>query len=106
MAKEKILIVEDEEDIQELVQYNLKKEGYQITGVVTGEEAIEQATSTRPDLIILEALSQAMLLPTFEKLGVPIIAVRAASLDDIKQGLTILGQVIDTNEAAAQAITQ
>jgi two-component system phosphate regulon response regulator PhoB len=56
MAKEKILIVEDEEDIQELVQYNLKKEGYQITGVVTGEEAIEQASSARPDLIILDLM--------------------------------------------------
>jgi iron complex transport system substrate-binding protein len=68
--------------------------------------SVEAVVALNPDLIILEALSQAMLLPTFENLGVPIIAVRAASLDDIKQGLTLVGQVIDTNEAAAQAITQ
>lgn len=66
----------------------------------------EAVAALNPDLIILEALSQAMLLPTFEKLGVPVIAVRAASLDDIKQGLTLVGQVIDMNETATQAITQ
>ena len=68
--------------------------------------SVEAVVALNPDLIILEALSQAMLLPTFENLGVPVITVRAASLDDIKQGLTLVGQVIDTNEAAAQAITQ
>ncbi len=66
----------------------------------------EAVAALNPDLIILEALTQATLLPTFEKLGVPVIAVRAASLDDIKQGLILVGQVIDMNEAAAQAITQ
>jgi len=66
----------------------------------------EAVAALNPDLIILEALTQATLLPTFEKLGVPVIAVRAASLDDIKQGLTLVGQVVDMNEVAAQAITQ
>jgi len=68
--------------------------------------SVEAVAALNPDLIILEALSQSMLLPTFEKLGVPVIAVRAASLEDINQSLTLLGQVIDANEAAAQAITQ
>src|SRR3989304_1185732 len=66
----------------------------------------ESVAALNPDLIILEALSQGMLLPTFEKLGVPIITVRAASLDDIKQGLTIVARVIDMNEAATQAVTE
>jgi iron complex transport system substrate-binding protein len=66
----------------------------------------EAIAALNPDLIILEALSQTMLLPTFEQLGVPVIVVRAASLDDIEQGLTLMGQVIDMNEAAAQAITE
>ena len=65
----------------------------------------EAVAALNPDLIILEALSQAMFLPTFETLGVPVIAVRAASLDDINQALTLVGQVVDMNEAAAQAIT-
>ena len=66
----------------------------------------EAVADLNPDLIILEALSQASLLPTFENIGVPVIAVRAASMDDIKQGLTLVGQVVDMNEAAAQAITE
>ena len=68
--------------------------------------SVEAVAALNPDLIILEALSQSMLLPAFETLGVPIIAVRAASLEDINQSLTLLGQVIDADAAAAQAITQ
>jgi iron complex transport system substrate-binding protein len=66
----------------------------------------ESVAALNPDLIILEALSQAMFLPTFETLGVPVIAVRAASLDDIKQGLTLVGQVVDMNETATEAIAE
>ena len=40
MAKESILVVDDEDDILELVSYNLAKEGYRVTGVGTGEEAL------------------------------------------------------------------
>ena len=38
MAKTSILIVEDEEDIRELVSYNLLKEGFQVVSVASGEE--------------------------------------------------------------------
>ena len=40
MAKETILVVEDEEDIRELLKYNLEKEGYQVFGAATGEEGL------------------------------------------------------------------
>jgi iron complex transport system substrate-binding protein len=66
----------------------------------------ESVAALNPDLIIIEALSQAQLLSTFEKLGVPVLAVRAASLDDVNQSLTLVGKVIDMNAAAAQAITE
>ena len=56
MAKQKILVVEDEEDIQELVTYNLGKEGYQVTGVFTGEEALTCTRNVRPDLIVLDLM--------------------------------------------------
>ena len=72
----------------------------------THSPSAEAVAALNPDLVILEALSQTMLLPTFENLGVPVIVVRAASLADIKQGLTLVGQVINRNEAAAQAITE
>lgn len=56
MSKERILIVEDEEDIQELLQYNLSREGYQITSATTGEEALELVRRNRPDLMLLDIM--------------------------------------------------
>lgn len=56
MAKEKILIVEDEEDILELVRFNLHREGYQVTGVASGEKALEAVGKGHPDLILLDLM--------------------------------------------------
>ena len=56
MAKEKILIIEDEEDIRDLVVYNLDKEGYTVHGVTTGEEGLERISENPPDLIILDLM--------------------------------------------------
>ena len=60
MAKEHILVVEDEEDILELVRYNLMKEGYRVTGVLTGEEGLKAARSQPPDLIVLDLMLPGM----------------------------------------------
>ena len=43
MAKEKILVVDDEEDILELVRYNLNKEGYKIVCAASGEDSLKKA---------------------------------------------------------------
>jgi len=56
MANEHILVVEDEEDILELLRYNLAKEGYRVTGVTSGEEALKSARSLLPDLILLDLM--------------------------------------------------
>ena len=58
MAKKSILIVEDEEDILELVKYNLSKEGYEAYGMVSGEEALKFVRSKQvsPDLVILDLM--------------------------------------------------
>jgi two-component system, OmpR family, alkaline phosphatase synthesis response regulator PhoP len=56
MAKEKIVVVEDEADIQELVKYNLSKEGYQITCYASGEDCLKSAVAVRPDLIVLDIM--------------------------------------------------
>ena len=60
MPKEHILVVEDEEDILELLRYNLAKEGFRVTGVVSGEEAVRAARSTPPDLIVLDLMLPGM----------------------------------------------
>ncbi len=51
-----ILVVDDEVDIQELIRYNLEREGFRAVCVATGEEALESAASLGPDLIILDLM--------------------------------------------------
>jgi two-component system, OmpR family, alkaline phosphatase synthesis response regulator PhoP len=65
MPKERILVVEDEEDILELVRYNLVKEGYQVTGALTGEDALKKARAEVFDLIVLD-----LMLPGIDGLDV------------------------------------
>jgi two-component system phosphate regulon response regulator PhoB len=65
MTKENILIVDDEEDVLELVHYNLQKEGYQTDTAVCGEEVVKQARAKQPDLIILD-----LMLPGIDGLQV------------------------------------
>ena len=65
MARKNILIVEDEEEIQELVRYNLVKEGYRVFCAAGGEEALRIAGSEFPDLIVLD-----LMLPGIDGLEV------------------------------------
>jgi two-component system phosphate regulon response regulator PhoB len=60
MTRERILVVDDEEDLLELVNYNLSKEGYRVRCVATGEEALAEARQTLPDLIVLDVLLPAV----------------------------------------------
>jgi len=60
MPGEKILVVDDEENIRELVRYNLAREGYQVTTVGSGEDALKQASSKPPDLIVLDLMLPGM----------------------------------------------
>jgi len=52
----KILIADDEPDILEIIQYNLKKEGYEVVTAKDGDEALEKAKANKPDLIILDIM--------------------------------------------------
>lgn len=56
MAKESILVVEDEADIRELLRYNLTKEGYRVTCAASGEEALKISQSFTPDLVLLDLM--------------------------------------------------
>jgi two-component system alkaline phosphatase synthesis response regulator PhoP len=52
----KVLIVDDEPDILEILKYNLVKEGYQVVTAKDGDEAIEKAKMFNPDLIVLDIM--------------------------------------------------
>jgi two-component system phosphate regulon response regulator PhoB len=63
--KESILVVDDEDDIRELIEYNLSKAGYRITCVSSGEEAVKAVTAKAPDLVVLD-----LMLPGMDGLDV------------------------------------
>ncbi len=56
MAKEKILVVDDEKDILELLSFNLSREGYLVTCAESGEKALSLAQSENPDLMVLDLM--------------------------------------------------
>lgn len=65
MSKEKILVVDDEEDLLELVRYNLTREGYDVVCASTGEEGLNLAKKSIPGIIILD-----LMLPGIDGLDV------------------------------------
>jgi len=65
MIRQSVLVVEDEEDIRELVRYNLLKEGYQVAGVRSGEDALSAVEAKPPDLILLD-----LMLPGLDGMSV------------------------------------
>lgn len=98
MSKEQILVVDDEEDILELVRYNLAAEGFKVICAETGEHALEIARSAEPDLIILDlmlpginGLEAARILKADEKTSnIPIIMLTAKGEEaDVVIGLEL-----------------
>ncbi|NLH49078.1 MAG: response regulator transcription factor [Myxococcales bacterium] len=98
MSKPLILVVDDEEDILELIRYNLAKEGYQVGTVTTGEDALAFARREKPNLVILD-----LMLPGVDGLevckrlkandataAIPVIMLTAKSEDaDVVTGLEL-----------------
>ena len=91
---QKIMVVEDELPIAEIVQYNLKKEGYEVRIVGDGREALDVARDWVPDLMLLD-----IMLPSLDGISVcrelrktypmPIIMLTAKdSESDIVEGLS------------------
>ncbi len=65
MAKETVLVVEDEEDIAELVRLHLTREGYHVIHAATGEDGLELVQSKSPALVVLD-----LMLPGIDGLEV------------------------------------
>jgi len=98
MPSQHVLAVDDEEAILDLLEYNLSREGYRVTCVQTGEEAVKAAKSQAPDLILLD-----LMLPGLDGLevcrilrkapatsGIPIVMLTAKGEEsDIVKGLEL-----------------
>jgi two-component system, OmpR family, alkaline phosphatase synthesis response regulator PhoP len=77
----KILIVEDEEDILELLEFNLARAGYEVEGVDSGEKALSAIRAHQPDLILLD-----LMLPGVDGLEV----CRAIKRDPALSGVSVI----------------
>jgi len=78
VPKDKILIIEDEEDVIELIRYNLAKEGYQVISAVSGEKGLDIALESQPNLILLD-----LMLPGLDGLEICRILKKNQKTDNI-----------------------
>lgn len=92
--KKKILVVDDEATICDLVRIRLEKKGYQVTTALSGEEALELAKKEKPDLVILDIMMPEMdgyeVLKRLRgdlKVDAPVMLLTAKSTDsDVWEG--------------------
>ncbi|MEQ1631457.1 MAG: response regulator transcription factor [Planctomycetota bacterium] len=98
MSKPKILVIEDESDILEVIQYNLEREGHKVIACRNGEQGLSRIRTDNPDLVILD-----LMLPGLDGVevcrqvksdpvtrAIPVIMVTAkAEESDIVLGLGI-----------------
>lgn len=96
MAQQTILIVEDDDNILELITFHLKQNGFAVDQTFTGEEALERAFVSQPDLILLDLMLPGMsglevcatLKNDMATRAIPIVIVSARGTDtDVIAGL-------------------
>jgi len=91
----RVLVVEDEADVAEMIRYNLGKEGYEVRLASTGADALRQAKETRFDVILLDIMVPQLngweicrrLKLDRETQGVPVIMVTGR----VEEGDKVLG---------------
>ncbi len=98
MAKKRILVVEDDRDINELIRYNLEREGFEILSLYDGSQVLDMAITRKPNLILLD-----LMLPECDGLelcrqikndsntqNIPIIMITAKGTEsDVVVGLSM-----------------
>jgi DNA-binding response OmpR family regulator len=98
MSKETILVIEDDSDIVEIIQYNFEREGHRVLTASNGEKGIEEARARRPALIILDLMLPGLdgievckqLRADRETKNIPIVMLTAKSEEsDIVLGLGV-----------------
>ena len=98
MAKKRILVVEDDRDINELIRYNLEREGFEVLSLYDGGQVVDIVSTRKPDLILLD-----LMLPECDGLdicrqlksehstkNIPIIMITAKGTEsDVVIGLSL-----------------
>lgn len=88
-----ILVVDDEEPIQELLRFNLEKEGYVVFIATDGEEALKHVASDQPDLIVLDLMLPGMdglevcrrlrANPKFQQIPIIMLTAKGEEIDTV-----------------------
>ncbi|MGH7418034.1 MAG: response regulator [Candidatus Rokuibacteriota bacterium] len=94
-APSRVLVVEDERDVAELIRYNLSKEGYEVLVTGSGTDAVKQAREARPDVVLLDIMVPHLngwevcrrLKQDAETRGIPVIMVTGRA----EEGDKVLG---------------
>ena len=87
----KILIVDDEKNIADIIAFNLKKEGYQVIKAGDGEEGVKMAMEENPDLILLDLMLPKMdgfevcrrIRASSKQIGIIMLTARAQEMDKV-----------------------
>jgi DNA-binding response OmpR family regulator len=91
----RVLVVEDERDVAELIRYNLAREGYDVVVAPTGTDALKQAREARPDIVLLDIMVPQLngwevcrrLKQDADTRGIPVIMVTGR----VEEGDKVLG---------------
>lgn len=93
MAKSKILIVDDEQDVTELLEFNLRQAGYEVISAEDGATALRKAREATPDLILLDVMlpemdgtevcKQLRRDPTTARIPIIMLTAKAAEIDRV-----------------------
>ena len=91
MANEKILVVDDDTNICELLRLYLTKEGYQVTVANDGEEGLEKFNAVKPDMVLLDVMMPRMdglevcrrIRATNPRIGIIMLTARSQEMDKV-----------------------
>ena len=93
MAKSKILIVDDEQDVTELLEFNLRQAGYDVISAEDGAAALKKAREVIPDLILLDVMlpemdgtevcKQLRRDPITSRIPIIMLTAKAAEIDRV-----------------------
>ena len=91
MANEKILVVDDDANICELLRLYLTKEGYQVTVANDGEEGLEKFNAVKPDMVLLDVMMPRMdglevcrrIRATNAQIGIIMLTARSQEMDKV-----------------------
>lgn len=88
-----ILVVDDEEPIQELLRFNLEKEGYRVCVAKDGQEALERVEKEQPDLLVLDVMLPGMsgvevcrrlrLIPKYQQTPIIMLTAKGEEIDKV-----------------------